>query len=106
MNFEKTMKNNLAVIIAAGDMTIYEAEPLRQELLAGLRESDGLELNLDGVSVCDAAGLQILLSARNHAVAQNKSFAVTNTSELVRATAEKAGLDWQEWCGSEKGEQQ
>ena len=50
-----------------GALSIYEAAELRQELLARLEDNTDLELDLEGVTECDTAGLQLLWAARKTA---------------------------------------
>ena len=49
-----------------GALTIADLDPLRDALLEALHRSPTLLLDLSGVDECDAAGIQLLCSARNH----------------------------------------
>lgn len=50
-----------------GELTIYRAAALKEQLLAPLREHQEVELDLSGVSEIDSAGLQLLLLAKREA---------------------------------------
>lgn len=51
----------------AGDMTIYEALALKDQLLAPLGQGEPVEIDLAGVTGIDCAGLQLLILASNAA---------------------------------------
>lgn len=54
----------------AGEMTIYNALALQDQLLAPLDQGAQVEIDLAGVSEIDSAGLQLLLLASNEAHAR------------------------------------
>ena len=47
-----------------GSLSIYEANELRNELLASLESGTSLRVELSQVMDCDAAGLQLLVATR------------------------------------------
>jgi len=70
-----------------GEMTIYGAAALKDDLFAALEaELDGCALDLAAVSEFDTTGLQILLMARKVCLSRGGSFALANPSTAVRET--------------------
>jgi anti-sigma B factor antagonist len=55
------------VLYLAGDLTIYNAAELAMNLLGRLTAGTRLDLDLEGVTELDTAGLQVLLVARREA---------------------------------------
>jgi anti-anti-sigma factor len=61
-------KNDLQTSVAlAGDINIYSAAELKNELLSCVAESSNLEIDLSEVNEFDSAGLQILILAKREA---------------------------------------
>ncbi len=82
-----------ALIRVKGALTIYEVAELRDLLLEGLDQTQGLRLNLADVTECDTAGIQLLYSARMTAKDRGKRFEFTERSRSVQETAEVIGID-------------
>jgi anti-anti-sigma factor len=57
----------------SGEMTIYHAMEMKDELLPCLNRCTEVEINLSEVSEMDAAGFQLLLLAKREAVRAGKS---------------------------------
>ncbi len=66
-----------------GDMTIYHATALKEQLLHALDEHDRLELDLSGVTEIDTAGCQILVLARREADRLGKPLQLAGVSASV-----------------------
>lgn len=66
------------------DMTIYHAETLKAELLAGLAGQDVIELDLSRVAEIDTAGIQLLMLAKREAQAQGQTLCIVAHSPAVR----------------------
>jgi anti-sigma B factor antagonist len=67
-----------------GEMTVYAAESLKQDLLATLsRHSRATLLDLSGVTEFDTAGLQLLLIARAHAANEGRQLSLVDPSSVV-----------------------
>lgn len=78
------------IVRIQGEMSIYQASELKQQLLAGLHEERTLVLDLSGVTELDTAGLQLLMLAKrtartNHCQLQlqGHSTAVLDVFELL-----------------------
>ncbi len=93
MDFEKEEKDGQAILKIKGALSIYEAASLREELAACLDQYQGLTIDLNEVSDCDTAGLQLLCSARRTAENAGKAFALTGTPEPVHEALSRVGLD-------------
>ncbi len=67
-----------------GDMTIYHAQELKDELLAYADASAGLDLDLSGVEELDSVGIQILLLLKKAADGEKKNLLISACSAAVR----------------------
>jgi anti-sigma B factor antagonist len=70
-------------IAVSGEMTIYTAAGLKDELIAALAECSEIEMSLGEVSEIDAAGLQLLALAKREAAERNKSLQFVSHSQAV-----------------------
>jgi len=75
-----------------GELTIYRAQELRQTLLDALDQPGDLRLDLEGVSELDSSAVQLLLAARQDALAAGKRFAISVASGPVREVLGLMGL--------------
>lgn len=66
-----------------GELTIYRAADLKTALLAALRETQVLEVNLAGVTELDTAGLQVLMLAKQTAQADKRELRLVQHSPAV-----------------------
>ena len=76
-----------------GNCLIQELEPLVKSL-GELVESDrnSIQIDLSNVESIDTAGIQLLASCRNSALARGKSFSIALMSETVREALQITGL--------------
>ena len=76
-----------------GNCLIQEMEPL-VKALGELVESDrnSIQLDLSNVESIDTAGIQLLASCRNSALARGKSFSIALMSVPVREALQITGL--------------
>lgn len=82
---EKTLK-------LEGNLTIYEAEALRESLKVALEDADILEFDISDVRECDTSGLQLLCSVKKTAVQKDKIICISMTSEAVRDAMTLTGI--------------
>lgn len=68
----------------AGDMTIYTALELKQQLVASLTAGPALEVDLSAVSELDTAGLQQLVLARRQAMRSGRPWRLVAMSAAVQ----------------------
>lgn len=66
------------------DMTIYHAEALKGELLAGLARSPAFELDLSQVAEIDTSGIQLLMMAKRESQKHGKTLAIVAHSPAVQ----------------------
>jgi anti-sigma B factor antagonist len=62
------------------DMTIYQAQAQKEQLLAALAATAALELDLSAVPEMDTAGLQLLLLLKREALQQGKPLTIVGHS--------------------------
>jgi len=76
-----------------GNCLIQELEPLVKSM-EELVESDlnAIQLDLAQVESIDTAGIQLLVSCRNSALARGKTFIIVSVSETVRDALKISGL--------------
>jgi anti-anti-sigma factor len=67
-----------------GDMTIYDATPVKDGLFAALQGESEVCIDLSGVSEVDTTGVQILLMAQRACASRGVPFAVANLSDAMR----------------------
>lgn len=75
--------DGLCRIAVNGDMTIFTAQDLKDELLVSLAQCQAGEINLAGVSEIDSAGLQLLVMLKVEARVNGKTLAFTGHSRAV-----------------------
>ncbi|MGA1874225.1 MAG: lipid asymmetry maintenance protein MlaB [bacterium] len=78
-----------------GELTIQGVSNLKETLLKHLSEESSLEVNLEGVTHIDTAGLQILYAAQKTAVQQGKVLSLKRPSSAFLEAARLAGLLFQ-----------
>ncbi len=67
-----------------GELTIYRAAELKEFLLQALDQSSGpLDIDLSGVTEMDVAGLQVLMMAKQAALAKQRDLHLMNHSPAV-----------------------
>ncbi len=74
---------DLCEVRLEGEVTIYQAEQMKQDLLVALERAQVLELNLAGVTDIDTAGVQLLMLLKETASAGNKQLRLVAHSEAV-----------------------
>lgn len=67
-----------------GEMSIYHAAEQKTLLIDALAGSEGLELDLSGVTEMDTAGLQLLVLLKREARCQGKDVVLLAHSQAVR----------------------
>ena len=66
-----------------GDMTIYTAEEIHEELKSRLDAFKNFDLKLDQVEEIDSTGLQFLLAIKRHTEQKNGSLTLTKPSAAI-----------------------
>ncbi|MDP3877874.1 MAG: STAS domain-containing protein [Methylobacter sp.] len=75
-----------------GELTIYTALELKDQLLAALAATEELELDLSAVGEFDAAGLQLLVMIKQEAITLGKAVRFTGHSPVVVDLLDLSGL--------------
>ena len=76
-----------------GALDINSSKQIHRTLLQRLEAGTDLEVDLSEITGCDAAGLQLLFSARKSALLRGTSFTVGAMSPAVARTFAEAGMD-------------
>jgi len=81
------------------DITIQISSELKEKLIKALDNSDNININLENVSNIDLSCLQLLCSAHDTALKENKTFKIEgNCPENVKNTIKLSGYsDYMEW---------
>jgi anti-anti-sigma factor len=66
-----------------GEFTIFNALPIREQLLAALAETQDVEVDLSQVSEIDSTGLQLIIAAFKEATAKQKTIRFVNHGAAV-----------------------
>ena len=74
------------------DMTIYQAQAQKEQLLAALAATPDLELDLSGVGEMDTAGLQLLLLLKREVGEQGKQLTISGHSPRVQQVLDFCNL--------------
>lgn len=75
--------NTVTRINITGELSIFTAAALRQQLLDAFDTGSELEVDLSAVSEMDSAGMQLMVAAKREAVLRNQSLRFTNHSPAV-----------------------
>ena len=78
-----TTDNPLTRLAIAGELNIYTAAELRQQLLAALAAGQDVDVDLSQVSEIDSAGMQLMVAAKREAAGRNLLLHFTNHSQAV-----------------------
>lgn len=76
-----------------GEMTIYTALELKDQLLAPLDQCADMEIDLAGVTEIDSTGLQLLVMAKNEARERGKNLRISGHSPAVLEVLELCNLE-------------
>jgi anti-anti-sigma factor len=93
MALKRQAGSKRAQVKIEGALSAYEVSALREKLMEGLETNNELFLDLNGVTDCDTAGLQLLCSAHLTAKSMGKRVVVEGAAPTVIATLERAGIN-------------
>ncbi len=71
-------------LTVSGEMTIYEAASLKDDLLRAVAEHAEVEIDLSQVGELDTAGFQLLVLAKREALRAGRTLRLVEHSEPVR----------------------
>jgi anti-anti-sigma factor len=79
-------------VALAGEVTVFSASAVRNQLLAALDAGDGADVDLSQVTEIDSAGVQLIVAAKREAEARHKRLHFSACSDPVRDVAGLLGL--------------
>ena len=77
-------KKGISLLYLSGDMNIYTAAALKDELMTHLAQPGEREIDLSDVSEMDSAGLQLLILAKMEAIRTQNILRLTGHSRAVQ----------------------
>jgi len=82
------------VFFIRGEFTIFTAQALKEQLVDLITHSDGKEIEVDlaDVTDIDSAGLQLMVMAKQEAIAQNRALHFVRHSAPVLDLIDLCGL--------------
>ena len=95
MNISLKQLKNKIYLKLEGELGIRDASGLKEVLLKQLTKEKPIEINLEGMSKIDTAGLQLLYAARETAVQKGKVFSLRKPSVAFLEALKLAGLAMQ-----------
>ena len=84
----QTLTDGACRLIVDGDMTIYNALDVKQQLVTAVRNSAVLELDLSHVGEMDTAGFQLLVMTKKESLRLDKTLRIIAHSDSVREIIE------------------
>lgn len=88
MQVWKRAKTRDGKLLLTGDLNVERAAELKSLLMDAVAAHDELEVDLSGVEMMDAAGLQVLLLAKRESAAGGRSLRLVAHSPAVAALFE------------------
>lgn len=92
INIQCNSDQQPASLVLEGELTIYHATEVKDQLLAHVREVDSLEMNLAQVTELDGAGVQLLMLMKREANLGGVELRLTDHSRVVQDTFELLNL--------------
>ncbi len=102
METMKEEREGRTVLKLTGEITVYEVDDLRNELLDYLGNNDNPVFDLSELGECDTAGIQVLYSAKKTVIDQEKKFTVSGMSDAFRNSMDRIGLDGEDFLKADK----
>jgi len=90
--FSEEVRDGQSVVRVAGDLDLAAVEDFVQVVESCLGRSEGVELDLAGVSFIDSSGLGALVRSRKAAEAQSKTLRLSNVNEPTQRLLNLTGL--------------
>ena len=80
-----TNQNDNRSTLTIGDsLTIYNVNTLKEKAIKILKDNRFIEVDLEKVSKCDTAGVQLLCSMIKSALHDDKTLTIKNPSDVVK----------------------
>ena len=101
IDFKVEQSDDKRILTINGEMTIQNADALKNILIQSLEYENDLVLNLENVTDVDLSGLQLLFSAYKTRMELKKDFTLNgNCPEVFKEAAGDAGYSPHTSCGS------
>lgn len=91
IHFEKN--DDGCVVFASGEIDLSNSQELRKTILAALKTSENVSVDLSAVSYIDSSGIASLVEGLQFSKSNAKHFRLTKPSKQVKAIMELARLD-------------
>jgi len=89
----KKKRGGVCHITIEGDMTIYTAAEMKQELLSATDKCKRIEMDLSGISELDSAGFQLLLQLKRMGKSDDIEVLLESHSPAVLDVLNLYGMD-------------
>ena len=89
----KKQANNKNIEIDTS-LSIFNAAVLHEKITEAYKEFDRIEIDLNDITVCDTAGIQLLYSLKKSCLA-GKEISLTNPSDAVTVALERMSMSWE-----------
>jgi anti-sigma B factor antagonist len=87
-----TSDNAMTRLAIQGELSIFTAADLRQQLLDAIQAGQEVEVDLSQVSEIDSAGMQLMVAAKREASGRNQLLHFTGHSQAVFEALELCNL--------------
>lgn len=77
MNITAEKSNGICKMQIEGEMTIFNAEEIKEKMFEGMKDCSAVELDLSKVNEMDTSGFQLLYLASRDSAISNRSFSIT-----------------------------
>jgi anti-anti-sigma factor len=86
-------------VVVSGELTIQNAEEIRNALLQAFSNGERLILEMEKVTAVDLAGLQLMCAAHRSSMADKKHFSVSGIyNEAIKSVIMAAGFPRRSGC--------
>jgi anti-anti-sigma factor len=85
-------ENDMRHVTLAGEVTIFNAGAIRQQILTALDETDDIDVDLSEVTEIDTAGVQLMVAAKREAAERHKVLHYSACSPVVLDVVALLGL--------------
>ena len=96
MSYTKETINGKTTLKIEASLTIYDAPVLREEILDCYANSREVTVDVEEVTECDTAGIQLLFAAGKNARKDSQSFRVIGESIAITDALKCLGLNAEE----------
>jgi anti-sigma B factor antagonist len=92
VEIKQVQQDNERQVQLEGNLTIYDAQMVKENLLAALSDTQYLEIELSAISEIDSSGLQVLLLINREASEHEIMLKLVRPSEVIISLLRLYGL--------------